>query len=244
MSCNDVLVGGTHTLTANLDCTGDEPAILTVQDGAVLDLQGFSLIFHNPGSGVIMTGQGATLRNGVIVPPSDIPVWLMGTGGHLVEDMDIMPTPYQAFWVQSHNNTIQHNYTEGPFVSYQVDGNDNKILNNTSWGSDVIAYVTGTRNTIRGHQGSNDYSGFYIEGNNNLITENTLGQAAGVWVGISVSGVGNVITRNTLGFFELDAEDSHGNCTTNYWQHNLLNTADPSCILQGSESVRSVFGRR
>jgi len=229
ITCGDVLVGGTHTLTADLDCSRVKRFALVVRDGAVLDLNGFTVFSGTlyPGGSIILDGTGATLKNGA-VDARGMPVFVGGTGGHRVEQITATGSSFIAFWVVSDQNWITGNSVENALASYIVEGNGNWLMRNDTAVADYAIHIYGQQNVVIRNTTHQQFGGIFVPGDLNLITRNFL--EGGGFEGIHVLGQGNTISWNMITGFALDAIDAHGNCTTNRWLKNTLISADPPCI--------------
>jgi len=229
LACGDVLIGGTHTLTADLDCSAVRRFALVVRDGAVLNLNGFTVFSGavSPEGSIMLDGTGATLKNGR-VDGRDVPVLVGGAGGHLVEHITTIGSSFIAFWVVSDQNWIQGNTVDEAVASYVVEGDGNWLIRNHSAWADYAIHVYGDQNVVTRNTTEHQLGGIYVPGDLNLITRNFL-EGSGL-EGIRVQGQGNTINRNLINGFTLDALDLHGDCTMNRWHKNTLMSADPPCI--------------
>ena len=96
--CGDVLVGGTHTMTADITGCATNPAVTL--DGARLEMDGFEISGCTAGDGVLMTGGAARLENGSVSGCQDGVVLDVG-GIHRVTYVRSGDHSGSAFYVQS-----------------------------------------------------------------------------------------------------------------------------------------------
>jgi len=252
VTCGDILSGGVHTLTADLICEGDGPA-LTVRDGAVLDLGGHMV--QSAILVILVEGKGATLQHGIVENllsgENGIAVQVQGAGGHTITGMNAWGIERGILVVSDHNrltnnvgagdfgfliegdaNVLRRNTVAGS-VGFGVFGDGNRLSENVTDNSPFTGFwVGGSQNILAGNRTMAVFEGLVIDGHDNLVVGN---QGSGSSA-IVVSGDGNRLLRNTAVASEISGPggfvDEHGDCTHNRWIGNRAAMADPSCILE------------
>lgn len=242
IACGDILVGGMHALTADLDCSAyaDTDAAVTLRDGATLDLGGFRLTAQIVG--VRLEGSGASVVNGEVAG-----VWILvealGTG-HAVRDLDVIGDPDYAVYVIGDGNTVERvDFGAGAYHALIVEGSDNLIGENYVDSVDIAYWVIGDRNEIRFNIIRRSLLGLRVDGDQNAVSRNNLGLDAVEqgYLGLEVSGAGNTFVSNFVRHYDLDLSDAAGECVTNTYLNNDIQTADPPCAV--SSAFRSAFRR-
>jgi parallel beta-helix repeat protein len=180
VDCGDSITSFAR-LDRDLICT-DDPA-LTV-DGGTLDLGGFTVVCDHPppppvppatGVGVLLEGQGARLRNGVVTG-CFLAVHVAGEGGHTVRGLTASAAG-RGVLVESVGNRVLDSQVLRAIedAAIQVNGNDNLLRGNVTAGA--------------GDQG------FEINGSDNRIVDNRIGAVA---EGVQLVGERNHVLRNEI----------------------------------------------
>lgn len=179
VNCGDTVTGKV-AMTMDLTCGASNPGF-TIGAGASVDMAGYQLTTCVGCMGVRLSGQGAKLSNGSIVAPgAGSVVYLDGAGVHKVENMVVV----------------------GGGCAFQANSDKNKLKNCAAYASSLYGfYVFGSKNAIsRSHSSGSPAANFYIQGDNNNLTENTSVDAPGSASGnggIYVVGNANKLSRNT-----------------------------------------------
>ena len=129
VQCIDVLgPGGRYELTGDLNCL---LVMITIRDGASLDLNGYTLGDPHGDTEILLSGTGTTLKNGDVGPSAHYAIWVGGEGGHTVQDV-VAPSGDGTVTVSSNNNRLIDNIISGvnaPVLG--VGGTNNKLTGNT-----------------------------------------------------------------------------------------------------------------
>lgn len=242
VQCIDVLgPGGRYQLTGDLDCL---LVMITIQDGASLDLNGYKLSAPDGDTEINLIGTGTILKNGDVGPSAHYAIRVGGEGGHTVKDV-VAPSGDGTVLVESNNNRLINNTISGVNSgALLIGGNNNELRGNTIVCGRLLFFdlacvnIVGTANIVI----DNDISfslgsptctldlnaGLGIHGDANLVRRNLVTNSI---VGIRIdTGSENVIARNTALHNCLDLVDATGDCTHNTWRNNTFETSSPACI--------------
>lgn len=116
--CGDVLVGGTHTMTADITGCAIDPAVTL--DGARLDMDGFEISGCAAGDGVFMTGGSSRLENGSVSGCQNGVV--LDTGGaHRVEYLRSGDHSESAFYVQSPGARLLYVRADNSAIGIEIE---------------------------------------------------------------------------------------------------------------------------
>lgn len=238
VNCGDILTGGVHTLTADLDCSAAEPLDALWLDSATLDMAGYTVTAKPDGIAIVLVGQGSQVSGGTI--SADYGVSVSGVGGHQVSDLTIHGH-IVAVSLHSTQNTVARVHTAGDHglvVGYGAS--QNRLIDTRITAALTAIQVYGPDNVLRGNVASTLLDGVIIEGDRNILMHHTLTQDSGaVWgIGVEVSGQGNLILGSRASGFAWGGLDAHGDCAHNTWRANRVRTADPSCILGRAVAIR------
>jgi hypothetical protein len=236
--CGSVLgPGGRYRLQGHLECpeTG-----VTIQDGALLDLNGY-MITCGSGPCVLLTGEGARLRNGVVDGGDHESIVLAGTGGHTVRNITSTFVDFNI-WVRSDRNVLINVVALSAYSpAIYFEGNRNRLEDSTAECSHTdedsfgCLTVDGNQNRLTGNIAANA-SGhkIVVAGDRNVLLGNRalypLDGPSDQYAGIVVSGTGNRLESNTALDNRIDLVDTHGDCAHNTWGRNSFRTSDPACI--------------
>jgi parallel beta-helix repeat protein len=244
IQCGDVLgPGGRFELEHNLEeCF---PRAVTVQDGAILDLNGHIVTCSDAVVRcIILTGTGAQLLNGTVVGGLHESIVLEGEGWHTVRNVtSTAPVDNNTIVFSDHNQLINVLAESSANPAFVILGNHNRLIDSIarcfalfssssciSVGGDenrlINNFATSTRNTIASSGGP----GFKIAGDNNVLQGNRAIGNEGP--GIVITGTGNRLQGNTALRNSIDLQDTNGDCTQNTWRQNTFETSDPACIGQ------------
>jgi hypothetical protein len=179
-------------------------AAITVRDGAVLDLGGYTLSVGGSQRAVQLEGHGAVLKNGRIGTCLTVCVELDGDGGHLIEHvtLDQSPSTDVGFLVRSGGNRLASNQADRFFIAFEVIGSSNGLMGNISVAADVSFFVPGDGNRLWRNTSSQPFAGLIIDGNANRIIGNVVSETFDR--GISVSGEGNLLLLNVVEGLSID----------------------------------------
>jgi parallel beta-helix repeat protein len=260
--------GGTFVLTEDLDCRevpacqvpGGCSPVLTVVGKAVLDLAGHRITCDSfTDDGVVLTGTGATLRNGQ-VNLCGTGVRLVASGRHVVENVVSSRSGSNGFSViASDDNRLENNVadTSGGNGFNLSGASGNKLTGNvatrtetfngfnTSGGSDRNRFqgnlavangnngfnVNNDANKLVGNTAvGNDGDGFDISGSSNLLKDNRAASNGSAGVSVGGAGMVNFIDRNiSLDNVTIDMEE--GVACDNVWRRNVFGSSDlPDCV--------------
>ena len=131
IECGQILSGGHFQLTTDLTCScapGAEPLpVLTVEGPAVVDLNGHVLSCESGCDGILITGKGAEVFNGIIRGCED-GVTVSGTGHHLITRVTAQSNTSDGFETTSSRNfflqnTAKENQREGINLTGESRGN-------------------------------------------------------------------------------------------------------------------------
>jgi parallel beta-helix repeat protein len=283
VECGDVITGSAR-LNRDLICT-DDPA-LTI-DGGLLDLGGFAVVCDHPppvppamSVGVLLEGQGARLRGGAVTGCA-VAVLVAGDGGHTVRrvtasalnqgvfiesdgnrvlDSQVLRAPEDAaVQVDGSGNLLRGNVVaRGGDQGFEVNGSDNRIVNNRIGAEAEGVQLRGERNHVLRNQiiGAAD-RGIDVRGlveptgdhviafnlivdgvdgiallessNGNQIRRNTIYGNSDQ--GIFVGTLGNTIERNQALLNAVDMQDNTPGCDDNLWRNNTFETSvSDDCI--------------
>jgi parallel beta-helix repeat protein len=240
IACGDVLgPGGRFRLEQDVACPN---AAFTVRDGAILDLNGYSVTcgLGTTTGCIVLTGAGAQLWNGTVDGGTHDSIVLAGTGEHTVRNVtSTFPVDRNILVLSDNNRLINVTAESGFHAAFAIRGNNNVLENNTAicfalFGSNIgCIEVWGDGNRLIENFATSTVdtsfaSGFLIEGNNNLLRGNQAIDNEGR--GIVVTGIGNVLRANTALNNALDLQDTNGDCANNTWRRNTFETSDPACI--------------
>jgi parallel beta-helix repeat protein len=254
IQCGDVLgPGGRFALEHDLNC--DRHAV-TVQDGAILDLQGHIVACQcGPGAiairCIILTGAGAQLLNGAVQGEGacEDSITLEGTGGHTVRNVtstraELSAVNRNIIVLSDQNQLINVMAESGDHAAFHILGNHNRLIDNIARCFNLVfaacVEVDGTENLLIENFATSTFisgtnrGGFGIRGNNNVLRGNRAIGNEGL--GMVVVGTGNRLTRNTALNNSTDLVDTHEDCDNNLWQQNVFRTSragateHPACI--------------
>ncbi len=227
---------------------------VVVQGPATLDLNGKTVsCFLAQNRGVLLTGEGAKLRNGVVTG-CDEGVRLGGTGRHRVERV-LSTQNVTGFNVVTERNTLKENTAaNSSSTGFLLDGNRTTAIDNTaasslgsgfdSAGVDGLSLRgnTATHNGTHGFVSSlgtnhrykknvalqNGGDGFNLRGSGYKLTQNRAIDNASH--GIENDATDSRFVRNTaLGHTE-DIMESFGDCDGNTYSNNIFGTANGTCV--------------
>jgi parallel beta-helix repeat protein len=236
--CGEVLgPGGRFELEDNLvECVG---RAVTVQDGAILDLQGH-IVACRGGTAIgciVLTGTGAQLLNGAVEGGFHESIVLEGTGGHTVRNVTSTRVDANINVRSDHNQLINVMAESTMSPAFFIAGNKNLLTGNIAR-CDTLAFrscieVGGDQNRLIDNFATSTtvsarLGGFSITGNANVLRRNRAIGNEGP--GIVVTGTANTLTRNTALRNALDLQDTNGDCADNTWRENTFRTSDPACI--------------
>jgi hypothetical protein len=135
--CGDILARGHHKLTEHVTCSTNEgdPA-LTLEDGANLDLNGYTVDCNNPTEppgderdGIVLEGRNARVRNGIIIRCYN-GVVINGDGHHKVLQLIVENNTRQGIRVRSdYNQVINTEALNNERRGFKIDGDENKLVN-------------------------------------------------------------------------------------------------------------------
>jgi len=243
VQCGDVLgPGGRFTLEQDILCvpSGDfsTPGV-TVQDGAILDLNGHTIDCRGRNGCVLLTGTGAKLLNGKVQNTQFENIRVGGTGRHTVRNVTSVFVDLSVIVTSDHNILIDVVADGGLSSRFTISGHHNWLINSTALCAlfgDACIRVEGDGNHLIGNVVTvgQDHTGIEISGDNNAVERNRV-----VWIvdsgtshpAIHVTGTGNRIMHNTaITEGATDLVDGNGDCAHNTWRHNIFVSADPACI--------------
>jgi hypothetical protein len=229
VDCGDTLTGGSHTLAADLDCSAytAETGAVIVRDGAQLNLNGYRLTA--PATGIAMEGGPSQVYNGVI-SAAQTGVHVAGQGGHLLQYIEFLDDPDISVYVTSPGNLVDHNRL-GTVSGLVVESDGNTITWNVVSSADTAYLITGDRNRFRFNTIGRSLLGVRVVGDENDIRRNTLGTDAVEpgSLGLEIRGAGNWIIGNVIRHYDVDLFDANGECQSNTYRRNDIDTADPPC---------------
>jgi parallel beta-helix repeat protein len=258
--------GGTLVLTEDLDCRNApqcqtpgacNPA-LTIVGKTVLDLAGHTITCDSGfDDGVLLTGTGATLRNGN-VNICGTGVRLAPPGRHVVRNVVASRSGANGFTIDdSSGNRLERNVADTSANSgFNSTGaaSDNKLVGNlatrTARFNGFNISGSGERNQLRDNVAvANASDGFNVQTDASSVVGNSAVGNGGV--GFNVGGDGNRVARNRAASndsgFDADGEDNafqgntaldnatidmeEGLVCDNTWRRNVFRTSDlPGCI--------------
>jgi len=242
VQCGDVLgPGGRFTLEQDIVCQGGAGVGVTVQDGAVLDLNGHTVNCVGLNGCVLLTGTGATLLNGKVQNAGLENIRLGGTGRHTVRNVTSIFVDLSVIVTSDHNTLIEVVADGGLSSRFDISGDHNRLINSTAlcglFGEPCIR-VVGDRNHLIGNfiAVGPGHDGIVVLGDHNVLERNRV-----IWMvepsssssrrAITVTGTGNRIAHNTaITENATDLQDTNGDCDHNTWRHNIFVTGDPACI--------------
>jgi parallel beta-helix repeat protein len=246
IQCGDVLgPGGRFVLEHDLECV--TPAV-TVQDGAILDLNGHIVACRSGLKCVILTGTGAQLLNGAVSGRGFVGISLEGSGGHTVRNVTSTPLDTNIVVLSDHNQLINVMAESSVNPAFGIFGNHNRLIDSIArcfellFGSSCIDVRGDENHLIDNFATSTSVSfsplsarpGFRIAGNNNVLRGNRAIGNEGR--GIVIIGTGNRLRRNTALNNSTDLVDTSEDCDANRWIQNTFRTSlagtmeDPACI--------------
>lgn len=235
--CDTTISGGLNVLHRSLRC--DVSPALTVS-GGVLDLRKHTLICApdekgNIGTGIVVMGSGATVRNGKI-KNCNIGVLVEGDGGHRLEHLTVTSPGLDdgdyGIRVTSDNNVLVGNLvTKSPGEGFRVEGDFNLLKhNNALKNGDHGFQAQGSNNTFLWNKAEeNEGDGFRSrDGSDNRFFRNVANDNGDSGFRIRASNnliIGNNIKGNALPCGDpLDAEnDDAGIAVTNDGAGNFIN---------------------
>jgi hypothetical protein len=241
INCGDVLgPGGRFELEHNLEC--DLHAV-TVQDGAILELNGHIVTCHDGLRCIILMGTGAQLLNGAVKGEEHESIVLEGAGGHTVRNVTSALVDNNIVVQSDHNQLINVTAESTISPAFNITGNNNRLTDNIALCFQLFfaggcIRIGGNGNRLINNfatattSGAPGIGGFSIAGNNNVLRGNRAirNQSSG----ITVTGTGNSLQRNTALENLLDLQDTNGDCAHNTWGPNTFDTSDPVCIRQST----------
>ena len=241
VQCGDVLgPGGRFTLEQDIVCGGSVGTGVTVQDGAILDLNGHTVDCRALSAGrcVVLMGTGAKLLNGKVQGSIHESIVLSGTGRHTVKNVTSELVDANVIVTSDHNALIDVMAESAISPAFLISGHRNLLRNSIALCvrfPDQCISVAGDGNHLIGNFVRSDHNGISVRGDNNVLRGNRA-----IWVGlpstflhimIAVSGTGNRITSNTAITEDGDAVlDASGDCDHNTWRHNIFVSGDPACL--------------
>ena len=177
--------------------------------GATLDLNGNTLTCTDPNiEGIILTGQGAKVRNGV-VDGCLVGIVIEGSGRHRVEDMLVHNTVESGVVVGSDRNQLRRiTVAESGEDGVMVSGQRNTITDSTAVGNSNVGFSvldTATQTQLRSNRALRNAAGIVAHGSGSQVRDNTAN--ANGEGGIGVFGSDQEVRGNTasgndgLGFF-------------------------------------------
>jgi hypothetical protein len=238
VQCGDVLgPGGRFILEQDVTC--DPTALrvaITVQDGAILDLNGHTVNCPHEGiECVILTGKGAKLLNGLVRGAFHFNIALAGAGWHTVKNVTSPgPVDGNVNVTSDHNTLIDVMAESFQSEAFVITGRRNRLMNSIALCRATLSVcisVVGDSNHLIDNFVSGDVRAISVSGDNNVLQGN---RAIGTGVpepAIGVTGTGNRITNNTaITENGIDLADTNGDCDHNTWRNNIFVTSDPACI--------------
>jgi|RhiMetdeSRZDD1v2_1073273.scaffolds.fasta_scaffold426258_2 Right handed beta helix region len=230
--------GGQMTLTADLVCTGSTLML----DSAQVNLNGHAVICPPPDRRCVqMTGKGSVLGNGTVRGQLET-LALEGEGHHLVLNLNVTPSDGAILVTTSHNTMVNVRATSSNSPGLRVMGSHNILVGITAICPVVVAGgcldLVGEHNVVSGSAiwvSEDDLLGFNgalrVTGDHNVVRSSYVTNADGPAVVIEAGSELNLIERNVLTGATVDARDLTGDCVSNTWRGNVLDSAEPSCLL-------------
>jgi parallel beta-helix repeat protein len=176
--CGDILARGHHKLTENLTCSPDDgdPA-LTLEGGANLDLNGYTVDCNNPpGSrryGIVLEGRNAMVRSGIITNCYN-GVVISGDGHHKVSQLIVENNNREGIKVISaHNQLVHTDSRNNSRRGFLIEGDKNNLVNCLAEDNGRHGFIIDGRNDNKISNCAafdNGYQGFLIDkGNDNKV---------------------------------------------------------------------------
>jgi hypothetical protein len=133
IECGAILAKGYHKLTKNVTCTVPDDPALTLQGGAILDLNGYTVDCNNPDEserdGIVLEGRNAKVRNGIIIRCYN-GVVINGDGHHKVLQLIVENNTREGIRVRSdYNQVINTEARNNKRRGFKIDGDENKLVN-------------------------------------------------------------------------------------------------------------------
>ena len=254
VACGDMITSST-TLDTDVGPCATNPA-LTVVGPAQLDLGGKTVSCTSVATiGILLTGQGAKLRNGV-VSGCDVGVRLAGTGRHRVER--VLATGNNvgfSLLSSSERNTLKENAATDNMGGFLLDGDRATATDNTATGNSGNGFESffTDRLTLRGNTAAdNGARGFITSGTNHRYTKNVAQQNGGDGFhlfsgssgytltqnrasdnggnGIENSATDSKFVKNTVLGQSLDIVEAPAGCDGNTYRKNIFGTANQICV--------------
>lgn len=176
ISCGAVVT--TDTIMGNdISCPSHDPAF-TVVGPATVDMTGHRVLGCK-GAGVLVLGEGATVRNGA-VQGCATGVHVAGTGGHTLVNMVASANDASGFLVSSSANRIEKSaadYNGGSgFLLFSLQALiGNSLVENVAFLNEGEGFnAGGTKNLLSSNIASqNEEGGFRLVGDDNVLLRNT-----------------------------------------------------------------------
>jgi hypothetical protein len=176
ISCGAVVTQDT-IMGNDMSCPSHDPAF-TVQGPATVDMTGHRVLGCK-GAGVLVVGQGATVKNGA-VQDCFTGVHVAGTGGHTLVNMVASANDGNGFLIESSNNKIEKSvsdYNQGNgFLVFSFDAlTGNSFLENVAFFNNEDGFnAGGTKGSYTSNIASrNEGQGFRLVGDDNVLLRNT-----------------------------------------------------------------------
>jgi len=240
VQCGAVLgPGGRVTLEQDIVCTSNTPPGVTVQDGAILDLNGHTVDCRLLiGQCVVLTGRGAQLLNGKVRGSDHEAIVLTGAGRHTVKNVTSDLVDGNVLVQSDHNTLIDVMAESANSEAFVINGHHNRVWKSIALclrTATVCITVIGDGNHLIDNFFKSDLRVIFVDGDSNVLLGNRAistgsGGPSSIF-GIIVTGTGNHILRNTsITENGVDLFDGNGDCAHNTWRHNIFVTSDPACI--------------
>ena len=244
INCGAVLgPGGRFQLEQDLTCPGVRGAF-TLRDGAVLDLNGHRVTCSNTTIGcVVLTGEGAQLRNGTVANALHELIVLEGTGGHTVRNVTSSPPIDGNIRITSDNNRLINVIARsGLSPAFSILGHNNRLTHSQagcSIGIPSCIAISGDGNHLSDNIVSADSgfrgAGIDIAGHNNQLRRNHITNTSGPGIVVEETGNENHLSDNIVsvasGFFGGIDIAGHNNRLR---RNHVTNTSGLGIVVEGT----------
>jgi parallel beta-helix repeat protein len=172
--CGDILTRGHHKLTENVTCIGPGVPALTLEGGAILDLNNYTVNCDETGrEGIMLTGRNAMVRNGIVTQCYN-GVVISGDGHHKVSQLIVENNNREGIKVIStYNQLVNTESRNNSRRGFLIEGDENNLVNCLAEDNGRHGFIIdgGNDNKISNSAAyDNGYQGFLIDkGNENKV---------------------------------------------------------------------------
>lgn len=130
IDCGETLAKGHYKLTEDLTCIDSGDPALTLESGANLDLNGYTVDCNETGrDGIVLEGRNSKVRNGFIIRCEN-GVEITGDGHHEVLEIVVQNNTREGIRVRSaYNQLIKIEASNNIRRGFRIESDDNNLVN-------------------------------------------------------------------------------------------------------------------